>query len=150
MFASVFMNTEVPAGKHRFKVVTETKRQNLFWQLSTDVKTVWGFTSDTPKAPVLDEVLPMLGVDYAMNLSSTNTAPAGRFDFGVSFAMPNGVKTLPVTKRSVDDLVGRRHDLEGREAVGLRRDVVPASGSPTRPAARQACGSRPPTPAAAP
>ena len=102
MFASVFMNTEVPAGKHRFKVVTETKRQNLFWQLSTDVKTVWGFTSDTPKAPVLDEVLPMLGVDYQLDLSSTNTAAAGRYDFGVSFSMPNGLETLPVTKHSVE------------------------------------------------
>jgi hypothetical protein len=102
MFASVFMNTEVPAGKHRFKVVTETKRQNQFWQLSTDVKTVWGFTADSPKAPVLDEVLPMLGVEYTMNLSSTNHAAAGRFSFGVSFVMPNGVETLPVAKRSVD------------------------------------------------
>ena len=102
MLASVFMNTEVPAGKHRFKVVTETKRQNLFWQLSTDVKTVWRFTSDTPKPPVLDEVLPMLGIDYTMNLSSTNHAPAGKFAFGVSFVMPNDVKTVPVAKRSIE------------------------------------------------
>ena len=48
MFASVFMNTTVPAGKHRFRVVTETKRENLFWQRSTGVKTEWGFDSDTP------------------------------------------------------------------------------------------------------
>ena len=103
MFASVYMNTEVPAGKHRFKVVTETKRQNQFWQLSTDVKTVWGFTADTPKAPVLDEVLPMLGIDYTMNLSSTNHAAAGALQLRRELRDAHRCRRLhPVTKRSVD------------------------------------------------
>ena len=80
--------------------VTETKRENLFWQRSTRVTTEWGFTSDTPDDFL--EVLPMLGVDYRMSLSATGTAPAKRFGFDVAFAMPNGVKTLPVVKRSVE------------------------------------------------
>ena len=89
MFASVFMNTEVPTGKHRYKVVTDTQRENPFWQLSTRVKTEWGFDSDTPKGA--RDILPMLGVDYRMPLSSTNSAPAGKFTFTVAFTMPNGV-----------------------------------------------------------
>ncbi len=47
-------------------------------------------------------VLPMLGVDLRMPLSTTGTAPAGRYAFDVAFAMPNGVKTLPVVDRSVE------------------------------------------------
>ena len=91
MFASVFMNTTVPAGKHRYRVVTDTQRENLFWQLSTRVKTEWGFDSDTPKGDC--DVLPMLGVDYRMPLSSTNSAPAGKFTFTVAFTMPDGATT---------------------------------------------------------
>ena len=101
-YGSQFLRNVVPDGKHRFRVVTETKRQNPFWQLSTDIQTTWGFTSDTPPADDLVQVLPVLSVDYTMNLSSTNTAPAGRFDFGVRISMPNGITTLPVTKRSVE------------------------------------------------
>ena len=52
-------------------------------------------------------MLPMLGVDYRMPLSATGSAPAGRYDFDVAFAMPNGVKTLPVSAQR-RDLVGRR------------------------------------------
>jgi hypothetical protein len=100
MFASVFMNTTVPAGKHRYRVITDTQRENLFWKLSTRVKTQWGFTSDTPEEAV--EVLPLLGVDYRMALSATNSAPSGPYRFAVGFAMPDGAKTLPVVERSVD------------------------------------------------
>src|SRR4029079_396056 len=39
MFASVFMNTTIPAGDHRIRVVAETQRENRFWQRSTDVRT---------------------------------------------------------------------------------------------------------------
>jgi hypothetical protein len=98
-FASVFMNNEVPAGKHRYRIVTDLNRQNLFWQLSTRVKTEWGFDSDTPKN--FRDVLPMLGIDYRLALSSTNSAPAGKYAVGITFAMPNGVTTLPVTKHSL-------------------------------------------------
>jgi hypothetical protein len=98
-WASVFMNTTVPAGKHRYRVVTDTQRENPFWQLSTQVKTEWGFDSDTPKGA--RDVLPMLGVDYGMALSSTNSAPTGRYSFSVAFRMPDGVTTLPVVTPSV-------------------------------------------------
>ncbi|GAA4361918.1 S8 family peptidase [Angustibacter luteus] len=100
MFASVFMNTTVPAGKHRYRVITDTQRDNLFWRLSTRVRTEWGFDSDTPAD--FRTILPMLGVDYRMALSATGSAPAGRYRFGVDFVMPNGVATVPVVKRSVD------------------------------------------------
>ena len=99
MFASVFMNVEGPPGKHRYRVVTDTQRENPFWQLSTRVKTEWGFDSDTPQGEY--DIMPMLGVDYRMALSSTNSAPAGKFTFTVAFTMPNGVKTQPVVKPTV-------------------------------------------------
>ncbi len=102
MFASVFMNTEVPPGDHLFKVKSRTDRHNLFWNLSTMVKTTWTFRSNTPSAKQVRTILPMLGVDYAMELSSTNVAPAGSYSFGISFAMPNGVKTAAIASRSVD------------------------------------------------
>ena len=99
MWASVFLNTQVPSGKHRYRVVTDTQRENLFWQLSTRIRTEWGFDSDTPSGE--RDVVPMLGVDYRMALSSTNSAPAGKYSFTVAFAMPNGVKTLPVVTPTV-------------------------------------------------
>jgi hypothetical protein len=100
MFASVLMNTTVPAGEHRYRVITETNRENLFWQLSTRVKTEWGFDSDTPDD--FRTILPMLGVDYRMPLSRTNSADAGRYEFTVRFAMPTGVEMLPIVERSIE------------------------------------------------
>ena len=44
----------------------------------------------------------MLGVDYRMPLSATGTAPAKPLRLRGGFAMPNGVKTLPVVERSVE------------------------------------------------
>jgi subtilisin family serine protease len=100
MFASVFMNTTVPAGNHHFRVVTETQRQNLFWQLSTGVRTEWTFDSDTPEGSF--EVLPMLGIDYRMPLSNTNSAPAGKYEFDVHFAMPDTVQTRAIVKSNIE------------------------------------------------
>ena len=37
-----------------------------------------------------------------MPLSSTNSAPAGRYDFTVAFSMPDTVKAPRIVKRSVD------------------------------------------------
>jgi hypothetical protein len=102
MFASVFMNTEVPPGNHLFKVKSQTDRQSLFWNLSTAITTTWTFRSNTPSAKQMRRALPMLGIDYAMELSPTNMAPAGPYSFGISFAMPNGIKTAPIAHRSVD------------------------------------------------
>jgi hypothetical protein len=101
-WASVYMNTEVPSGEHRFRVVTDAYRENPFWQHSTRIRTAWGFTSDTPTVKQVREVLPLLGVNYLMDLSSTGRAAAGRYDFGVQFVMPNGLETSPVVKRSVE------------------------------------------------
>ncbi len=99
MFASVFMNVDGPPGKHRYRVVTDTQRENLFWKLSTRVKTEWGFDSDTSQGAY--DVLPMLGVDYRMSLSSTNTARAGKFSFTVAFAMPDGATSRPLVTPTV-------------------------------------------------
>ncbi len=99
MFASVFMNTTVPAGKHHFRVVTDTQRENLFWQDSTHVHTSWTFDSST--APDGPEVLPMLGIDYQLALSSINAAPAGRYGFDVRFSMPDTVKTQKVVTHRI-------------------------------------------------
>ena len=92
IFASVFMNVAIPAGDHRIRVVTDVQRKNLFWQLSTGIKTEWTFESDQPQDFL--QVLPMLGIDYVMPLSSTNSAPAGRYDFSVRFSMPDTVELL--------------------------------------------------------
>jgi hypothetical protein len=100
IFASVFMNVAIPAGDHDIRVVTDIQRKNLFWQLSTGITTEWTFESDQPQDFL--QVLPMLGIDYVMPLSSTNTAPAGRFDFTVRFSMPDTVEMLPIVKRSID------------------------------------------------
>ena len=100
IFASVFMNTAIPAGDHRIRVVTDIQRKNLFWQLSTGIKTEWTFESDQPQDFL--QVLPMLGIDYVMPLSSTNSAPAGRYDFTVRFSMPDTVEMRPIVKRSID------------------------------------------------
>ena len=99
MWASVFMNTTVPSGKHRYTVVTDTQRENLFWRLSTRVKTEWGFDSDTPQGE--RDILPMLSVDYRLALSSTSSAPAGKYSFSVGFRMPTGVTTLAVVTPTI-------------------------------------------------
>ena len=100
IFASVFMNVAIPAGDHDIRVVTDIQRKNPFWQLSTGITTEWTFESDQPEDFL--QVLPMLGIDYVMPLSSTNTAPAGRYDFTVRFSMPDTVELLPIVKRSID------------------------------------------------
>jgi hypothetical protein len=99
MWASVFMNTSIPAGDHHIRVVTNTLRTNLFWKLSNQIKTTWTFDSDSPEN--LLKVLPMLSVDYRMPLSSTNSAPAGKYNFSVRFSMPDTVKTRPIVKHSM-------------------------------------------------
>lgn len=99
MFASVFMNTTVPPGPHHYRVVTQTERENPFWQLSTGVKTEWQFDSDTPQGA--RSILPMLGVDYRTKLSRTNTAPKGKYTFRIEFDMPNGVQAVPIRHHAV-------------------------------------------------
>jgi hypothetical protein len=100
IFASVFMNTTIPAGDHRIRVVTDVQRTNPFWRLSTGIETEWTFDSDQPRDFL--QVLPMLGIDYVMPLSSTNTAPAGRYDFTVGFSMPDTVEMRPIVERRIE------------------------------------------------
>ncbi len=54
-------------------VETRAHRKNRFWQLSTDIRTRWSFRSEQPTGA--RSVLPMLGVDYRMELSDSNSAP---------------------------------------------------------------------------
>src|SRR4029078_1204699 len=93
MVASVFLSQRIPTGKHRIKVATDIQRENQFWQLTTRFKSEWGFDTDPPT--VARDVLPMIGVDYRMALSSTNTAPAGKYSFTVAFTMPDTLTTPP-------------------------------------------------------
>ncbi len=95
--ASFFLNSTVPAHKRDYRVITNTQRENLFWQLSTQVRTEWWFTSQESADPIV--LLPILGIDYRMDLSNTNSAPAGKYEFKVRFEMPNGVEASPIVKR---------------------------------------------------
>ena len=146
MFASVFMNTTVPAGDHRFRVVTDTQRENPFWQLSTEIKTEWAFDSDTPEDFL--QVLPMLGIDYRMALSSTNTAPAGRYDFR------SGSRCRTASRRCRSSSAASTISWDGGQT--WKSGDRPGAATPparsrcaTRPADTPACASRPPTPPAA-
>ncbi|MFC5175428.1 S8 family peptidase [Nocardioides taihuensis] len=97
--ASVFMNTAIPAGRHDIRVVAEARRHNRFWRLSDRVHTEWTFRSAPPEDAW--DVLPMLGVDYGIRLSSTNQAPAGRVGLDVDFTMPRGLPAPTITRHQV-------------------------------------------------
>lgn len=98
--SSVSMGATVKPGKHDFRAVFNTKRNNPFWQLSNHIRTVWKFSSRT--AHGAPKVLPVLGINYRMKLSDRNLARPGKFKFRMLFEMPNGVTTLPITHRSID------------------------------------------------
>jgi hypothetical protein len=97
---STFLNQRIAAGDHDVVVETRAQRKNLFWQLSTDIRTRWSFRSEQPTGA--RSVLPMLGVDYRMELSASNTAPEGQYRFEVAFPMPEGATTSPLAHRSLD------------------------------------------------
>ena len=71
----------------------------------------------------------------------------GKFAFTVAFAMPNGVDDPAGGQTDRAAVLGRRQDLVARHGPGA---PAPRARStwPTGPAARRACGSRPPTPPA--
>lgn len=98
--SSVFMSATVKPGKHDFRAVFNTKRENPFWQLSNHMRTEWTFSSRT--AHGAPKILPILGINYRMKLSNRNLAHAGDYTFKIKFEMPNGVTTLPVTHRRID------------------------------------------------
>ncbi|WP_393063233.1 S8 family serine peptidase [Streptomyces sp. LN549] len=98
---SWFMADKLPPGTHRLDVVTETRHDDRFWHRSTAIKTKWGFDSEQPTGAYA--VLPMLNISYKLpGLSSTTTAPAGEYEFGVEFYMPDTVETRPVVERGVE------------------------------------------------
>ena len=97
---SVFLNERIPAGDHDVVVETRAHRKNPFWQLSTDIRTRWSFRSEQPTGA--RSVLPMLGVDYRMELSGNNSAPEGQYRFEVAFPMPEGATASPLAHRSLD------------------------------------------------
>jgi subtilisin family serine protease len=80
---------EVPIGKrgYHFRVWTRLRHENTFWQRSTDVTTVWSFDS-APLGNAKHTLLPMMSVDYRMPMSSTETTPAGKYRFSVSYRLP--------------------------------------------------------------
>jgi subtilisin family serine protease len=115
---SVFMNTDIPAGAHDIVVKAHAYRKNPFWQLSTDVKTRWSFVSAEPAGP--RSVLPMLGVDYRMQLSDTGTARSGQYKFDVEFQVPDTVSLRPIVSRRVE--VSWDHGATWQKATSLRCD----------------------------
>ncbi len=75
-------------------------RANPFWKRSTDVHTVWGFSSQTTKTD--HQVFPLMDVGLDMTLSPTNDAAAGPFGFGLKLSMPMGVTAVPVLAPTVE------------------------------------------------
>ena len=98
-WASVFLNTAVPAGESDYRLVTTLNRENPFWKRSTRIKSAWKFASDTPSGA--RDVLPLIGADYHMRLDQRGRAEAGRFPVTVDFTMPDGVKQSRLTSTSL-------------------------------------------------
>jgi subtilisin family serine protease len=80
--------------RHRYELVYTSHRDNGFWQHSKDVETRWRFTSERPTAD--HETVPLIDVDYDLQLSSLNTARPGPFSFGVSFRLAPGAAPSPL------------------------------------------------------
>jgi subtilisin family serine protease len=91
---------QVPAERHRYRVEFKPMRQTDFWRRSTTSTTSWEFDSEAPKGEL--EVLPLVGVAYDMPLSAMNTAPAGAFEFGLRFTVPETIAPRPLTAVTAD------------------------------------------------
>ena len=83
----VFLWGDVPAGRHDYRLVYTTARDNVFWQRSTATRTAWTFASKHASSLT---IIPLIGVDIDATLSGSNTAPAGAYAFGVRFGVPKG------------------------------------------------------------
>jgi hypothetical protein len=96
----IFMQYFAEPEPHDYELVFTTKRENEFWQRSTTAETSWKFRSQTTAGD--HEVLPLLSVDYDLELTKTNTARAGTYRFGVDLGMPPEVETTPITDLVVE------------------------------------------------
>jgi len=85
----------VPPESHRYRVEFKAMRQTDFWRRSTTATTSWSFDSQAPSGELA--VLPLVSVAYDMPLSTMNTAPAGVFEFGLRFTVPETVEPQPMT-----------------------------------------------------
>lgn len=88
---------EAPAGEAAYKLVTEVRRDNPAWPLSTRISAEWTFRSKTTTEP---ESLPLLAVRLDPKVDLLGYAPAGgRFTIPVS--VPGG--ELKTVEASYDD-----------------------------------------------
>lgn len=90
---------DVPAERHDYRVVFSTTRANAFWRRSTPTRTAWTFSSRQTDGLA---ILPLIGIDYDAALSATNTAAAGRYAFGLRFAVPKGATPSALRRVRVD------------------------------------------------
>ena len=105
-------------------------RSSAGWKRSTNVHTRWGFMSSTSKKDV--DVLPLLGVRYAMALSAGNVAPAGRaWSFGLRVEMPAYVVSLPVSTPNVQISWNDGHTWSKAAVSGCVHPVVAHGGRTT-------------------
>ncbi len=97
-----YLQWEVPAERHNYRLVYQTSRSNAFWRRATTTKTSWGFSSARPAGGGHEDV-PLMTVRYDLPLSARATAPRNAmFDFAVKFGMPAGVTAVPLSSVSVD------------------------------------------------
>jgi hypothetical protein len=87
--------------RRRYTLDVQFTRENTFWQRSTSVHTVWGFSSGTTTGD--HQVLPLMQVAMPMRLDDLDRAPAGvPFSFGLVLSMPYGVTAVPVAHPTVE------------------------------------------------
>ena len=87
----------VPSGPHRLDYRVVMDRKNEFWKRSTHTSTAWGFDSTTPRGGGHSS-LPLMGVDYDIATSATNTVAPGTHRIGLDLRMPPGVSHSPVVR----------------------------------------------------
>ena len=127
IFASVFMNAAIPAGDHRIRVVTDIQRKNLFWQLSTGIKTEWTFESDQPHGFLAGAADARHRLRDVAVLDQQCPRGPVRLHGQVLDAGHGGDATDRQAQRR--HLVGRRPDLAAGEADQVRRHLLQGRGA---------------------
>jgi hypothetical protein len=127
----------VPSDVHRYRVEFKAMRATDFWRRSTTATTVWELDSEAPASEL--EVLPLIGVAYDMPLSEMNSAPAGAFEFGLRFTVPETIEPRLLTAVTA----------EISWDAGATWTAIVADGcAPGDPAAVEVNGSQLPAPGA--